>query len=462
MADPRGLSGAIFNPTPVRDFTKDFALNRERKTKMAATQAKSAEDFASEYNVAIPNELPVQYTPDFMDKVNQLKDFTGEVSTMSAAERQKHLPKLRNMQKSLLVYGKSAILRNGTALAANKMLDEDKEGAFGEVQRGDMSGYIDGTLNFNGESNYDENGVLMMGDMTVGEALQSRTFAQPIEEYDLHKDIIDSYQSKTNDGIFNAESVRGEVNDTRNSPKQLKQFNTFLKEQKGYDDDEIVAVMNNNPDKAYSDFVEYVVRTKKAGRSENPEKTDTDGGGLTFNWGNGGAVRKLKGTAIEEPSSVDKNTPDVPTVSYVPDEVKITHTIDVIDEDSDDKDAVKPNTSTVSVIGLQKGVNNFNAIITYSKGSGTDKEKVIDIIPLSATQKAQMEGNLKIPSGDLNKYFDAKIGTLSSPTVKEEVVREEDSIKYLFNGEEYTMQEIKDAYGEDFDPNGYEGFELIK
>lgn len=50
MADPRGLSGAVFQPTQIRDFTQDLLVSNQYKAKKEAASQKALQDDLSQYD----------------------------------------------------------------------------------------------------------------------------------------------------------------------------------------------------------------------------------------------------------------------------------------------------------------------------------------------------------------------------------------------------------------------------
>ena len=50
MADPRGLSGAVFQPTQVRDFVNDLLVSDQYKAKKEAAAQKQMQDDLEQYN----------------------------------------------------------------------------------------------------------------------------------------------------------------------------------------------------------------------------------------------------------------------------------------------------------------------------------------------------------------------------------------------------------------------------
>ena len=233
MADPRGLSGAVYQQTPVRDFTKDLLLRKQLGAEQAAKQQSSTEDFLAENNVAMSKDLPAQYVPAYLDALDRYKVQAEEMAMLRSSnksEYQKRLPAFKNTKNGLISLVSAAKMKQAVGEANFSALNKNRD-KYTDENIKEIEANVNETFNFNGEFTTGEDGSIMVGNQTASEALASQRFNAPEEE------AIDPI-----DGILNREEVdvqnwgiqNADGSYSFSSTKAVKFFNEEIRNQSDY------------------------------------------------------------------------------------------------------------------------------------------------------------------------------------------------------------------------------------
>lgn len=306
MADPRGISTAVFEPTPMRDFTKDIALGRQMKAAAQEAENTAYDSYLEQYGVELPKDVPYPY----QDAVNALlENYKNEASRVyslrGTPEYAKELAKLKNTQQGVRSAISGAKYKFATAEAAEKFAQKYSD-KLGEEGLMDVVSYADEGYNPTQSFKIDEtDGTVYWGDKPAGEAFRGITFQPPVE---APKPPFDRMVSRDEVDVNNWGQYNQDGSYTFSPSKALRFFNIekgrasneyldYVRDVVGRKDltnEEAIAVAESDPSISQDIekmFLEEAQSRFKEGRGYKDE------GDITFNSGN---YNKSKGAFFSD------------------------------------------------------------------------------------------------------------------------------------------------------------------
>lgn len=448
MADPRGLSGAVFQPTQIRDFTQDLLVSNQYKAKKEAASQKALQDDLEEYNTGtINNGYHIQAVEkSIIPKIKEL--------TLLKAEAKQNGDRDAEMKYNRQLTGVTNNFK-GLVKQMNRF-DKFSNENYDNLQTALSDGYAGeefinsvnqmNILNNEGirdaEIEIDENGDIFFNGVPQGELLRPQILKSE-KPYDLRSDIVDYYSVKKRDGIIDRSDILKELNRAKGSQRQQKQFYTYLKEQKGYDEDRIQSAIEADSEGLVEEFYEYATGELMSEKDETT-KTEKEGGdGVNEKWKTTGRVGDgTYGKALFLPK--DKIKFDLK---------------EFVDDGTNSAELV----TDATIISLQPNKNGDNILaeISYLKEDGF---KEFDFVPLTADQESIVAAGLGLPDNvSIRDFYQSRVGgATANNTQKPQAEKKSNSEVYLYEGSEYTIEELKSQYGDDFNPLEYEQFQLKK
>ena len=279
MADPRGLSGAVFQPTQIRDFTKDLLVSNQYKAKEQAASQKKDENYLSQFDVGSINNAA--HRKLYMDKIlSPIKSKMIEVADLKQSN-----PQLaREAQRELDSMTRDALV----AVPAFNALDESARDAYKSLEQAKDYAGVEGQANVNAYNEFVDtpetwdigfkNGELKFGDKYFLEELRPQRFSFN-EPYSLQADIVDYYNIRTVDGVPDRNDALKELQRAKNDPRQQRQFYTFLKEQKGYNEDRIKSAIEADSEGLVQEFYDYALGELVSSRDVSNRSDSNNSGG---------------------------------------------------------------------------------------------------------------------------------------------------------------------------------------
>ena len=442
MADPRGLSGAVFQPTQLRDFTNDLFVSQQYKAKEEATRQKQMQDDLSQYETGeINNGFHIQAVEkSIIPKIKEL--------TLLKAEAKQKGDREAEMKYNRQLTG---VTRNFRGLVAQlNRFDKFSNENYENMQTAVSEGYAGeefinsvnqmNILNNEGirdaEINIDENGDIFFNGVPQGELLRPQILKSP-KPYDLQEDIIKGYTKRTEDGQWDKQASAQSIDDAAGTPKQQRQFYTFLKQRKGYDEDTIKSALSRpeNAERLKNEFYEYTLRQIENSQSETSRVDNNNNG------------RDKDTKSLNDISEVFTNEAEnKQAIGLKPNSLFFNTTEVMKTEDGKESPfAVKASLVNYRVSDNGDVIGEF----TYSPSMGIYQSKTRK---LSKKDIASIETNL--PEGEtLKSFYQKKVGGSSVAPKKEETNSEvienpteeqynslPTGSKYIYNGQEYTKQ----------------------
>jgi len=169
MADPRGLSGAVFQQTPVRDFIGDLQ-RQQQLTGQAISQAnKAKDDFFKQYGDVKVDGVPAPYLPSYMQAVDSYRQDARRVFAETDPIKRREGEMMLDVKRNQLRIGREmAKDRYKTGAAYKGYLDEHGN----KLAEDDKAIKFQTTQNFltpQEQFNWGEDGALYFGDKTAAE-----------------------------------------------------------------------------------------------------------------------------------------------------------------------------------------------------------------------------------------------------------------------------------------------------
>ena len=309
MADPRGLSGAVFQPTQLRDFTKDLLVSNQYKAKKEAAAQKQDEDYYSQFKTG---DIKNQSHRDFYQsrilqplKEQQIQVAELRMSKPNSPEYKAAKSRLENMSRAAISLPAGLNALDATAASNKNAFDNAYEkGWVTEDAAANVDAYgrfVDGIdANYEG-SYFDEKGNLIVEGQYYTQSLrpQDMRFNEP---YDLRSDLVEYYSVKKRDGIIDKNDILKELNRARGSERQQKQFYNYLKEQKGYDEDRIQSAIQADSENLVKEFYDYAIGELVSTKDEN---TKTESGNDGKGWSIDDDITALGVAPIEVGDNVE-------------------------------------------------------------------------------------------------------------------------------------------------------------
>ena len=453
MADPRGLSGAVFQPTQLRDFTQDLLVSDQYKAKKEAAAQKQIKEDLEEYNTGtINNGYHIQAVEkSIIPKIKEL--------TLLRAEAKQNGDRDAEMKYTRQLTGVTNNFK-GLVKQLNRF-DKFANDNYDNLQTAVSEGYAGeefinsvnqmNILNNEGirdaEIEIDENGDIFFNGVPQGELLRPQIFKSE-KPYDLQEDIIKGYTKRTEDGQWDKQASAQSIDDGAGTPKQQRQFYTFLKQRKGYDEDTIKSALSRpeNAERLKNEFYEYALRQIENAQSETSRAEKESGGS--------GDAKSL--TDISEVFTLE----DKKAIKLRPRAIYFdtVESMDVKDPNDEEKMIKKPFGVNANLINYAVDSNgDIIGTFVYYTSNGISERKSRK---LSNEDIASIETNL--PEGEtLKSFYQKKVGASSTEDKKPKAETKKSEV-YTFQGNDYTIEEIRAQYGEDFNPLEYADFKLKK
>lgn len=410
MADPRGLSGAVFQPTQLRDFTKDLLVSNQYKAKKEAAAQKQDDDYYSQFNTGdIKNQSHRDfYQSRILQPLKQQQQVVAELrlSKPNSPEHRAAQSRLENMSKAAISLPAGLNALDATAAKNRTAFNDAYEKGYVTDEAADnvdaYGRFVDGIDARYEGSYFDEKGDLIVEGQYYTQALrpQEMTFKEP---YDLRSDITEYYSVKRRDGIIDRGDIFKELNRARGSKRQEKQFYNYLKEQKGYDEDRIQSAIKADSEGLVEEFYEFAAGELMSEKDETT-KTEKEEGGASESWKTLGRVGDgTYGKALFLPK----------------DKIKF----DLKEFVNDGTNAAELVTDA-TIISLQPNENGDNILaeISYLKEDGF---KEFDFVPLTADQESIIAAGLGLPDNvSIRDFYQNRVGG-STPTKGSQKPQEE-------------------------------------
>jgi hypothetical protein len=369
MADPRGLSGAVYQQTPVRDFTKDLLLRKQLGAEQAAKQQSSTEDFLAEYNVKMPDGLTPEYMASYLPLLDKYKVRAGEMAvlrTSNPAKYRKELGAFNNFKNGLITGAEAAKQKVAIAEATKNQYDSNIDSYTpenGEI----IKASLQNSFYPEGDFAVDEEGNVLFNGGLASDTLRAERFNAPLVEYDLRASIVDQYSGKTKEGVFDQLSAINEIKRGKTSSKQQKQFQTFLTEVKGYDEEMSQTAFENDGEALYQEFVNFAIGEIRAEINENAEKDSGDD-----SKGNDNYVVERRSTVLDDGTSSDA----IPTFTFPKNKLKVNIFLgDVGDKPSKDKEKTSASGYINDYTALPNGKFKINVSYQIKDANNNTAEK---------------------------------------------------------------------------------------
>lgn len=275
MADPRGLSGAVFQPTQIRDFTNDLLVSGQYKAKKEAASQKQDADYLSQFDVGKINNAQHQkaYSDNVLDPIKSKMIEVAELKQTNPKLAKEAQMELNTMTRDAKIAVAALNALDASAAEAYKTYESAKDYA-GEEGKANIDAYnqfVDNPTTW--DFGY-KNGELQLNGQYFLEGMRPQKFSFN-EPYDLRSDITEYYSVKRRDGIIDRGDIFKELNRARGSKRQEKQFYNYLKEQKGYDEDRIQSAIQADSEGLVEEFYEFAAGELM---SEKDENTKTESG----------------------------------------------------------------------------------------------------------------------------------------------------------------------------------------
>lgn len=407
MADPRGLSGAVFQPTQVRDFVEDLSTNETFLAKQANERQKREGDYYDQFKTG---DIKNQSHRDFYQAriLQPLKQQQQKVAELRMSKP--NSPEYRAAQSRLENMGRAAISLPAGLNALNSTAASNKQSFDNAYEKGwvtddaasnvDAYGrFVDGFDANYEDSYFDEKGDLIVAGEYYTQSLrpQEMRFNEP---YDLQADILKSYTSRTEDGQWDKQASAQSIDDGAGTPKQQKQFYEFLKQKKGYDEDTIKSALSRpeNTERLKNEFYEYSLRQIENSQSETSRVKRDGGSGSQEKWKTLGRVGDgTYGKALFLPK----------------DKIKFD-----LKEFVDDGSVSAELVTDATVISLQpnKNADNILAEISYLKEDGF---KDFKFVPLTEDQESIVAVGLGLPDNvSIRDFYTNRVGDNSNTQQK--------------------------------------------
>lgn len=286
MADPRGLSAAVFSPAPVRDFTQDLLL----REKLGAEKAKEQQEELSsisldDYKFGEINNpkhsliFENQMIPEFKELSKQL------VMTDKNSPKYRELKRKHDKAKADLIsfpkYSRAydALASKNHELARTNKLGEESAGLYNTQTK-----YFDELIGEGGVVMGEDGSFLIDGEPISSVFNSAMRFSQVPEEYDYLENSLDLYDGILNrEGRFDRNSAMRQVSSTSNSPRYQKNLLEHFKAKYKGDEETARSVIDSNPEAAMEDYNEFIVEQLRTRTQERAEDTEDEGGGLFGN-----------------------------------------------------------------------------------------------------------------------------------------------------------------------------------
>jgi len=434
MADPRGLSGAVFQQTPVRDFTKDLLLKEQLGAEEAKLNQESNEAFLDEYDVDMPTEIPSTYQPSYLKLLDQYKNeagIMGQLRVSDPSEYRKRLPAFKNFKNGLIFSANASKEKFAFAEADARMANKHR-GKFGEEGFLEIAEYAKDAFNPTSEFSRGEDGIVMFGNEPASEGLRAKRFYLPKEEPLTVMEMVKKRGVDPQDWAKNLDDGSSVLDNSvvneffgvevgRNSPvyKQSLREAIKIKTQQDVSDEEAAIMLENRPEYLQEAKAAFL---KDAGFAFKKRGPRADSEGAEFNFGNSGSVSKLKGTPVSDYSSPTLPASNVGVITFKPRDINIDTIID-----RETKTGEKINTPEISSIKSMTNIDGEIYVeISYLEAAGESNTAKIKSVKLNNTQKAQIEEQLGIPPRSLLNYFDAKTTLLGNKTEDKVVTKEKE------------------------------------
>lgn len=412
MADPRGLSGAVFQPTPVRDFIQDLQRQQQITGQALSRAQKAQEDFFDSYAFDVDeNKIPDPYMDSYLPQVDAYRNKSKEVFALKDSDPMAYrqgLRELDNMRSQLKLGAAMSRERYKTGTGYKGYLDKHgknlEEGRRNEILSTGQQ-MVTPTERFE----FREDGALYFGDRPVADVFSDNVVLS--EPQGPKVDWRDGMLNQTANGVNGFKYTVGETGAVGTNKQQV--YDSFddayasgspyavegvkeqisLKLNKPIDsitDEQVQAQVEADPslvDRARDSYYRYVDQgiSKKSGR----EDSGSNEGFVGF--------EKTKGRYYQFGDV--KNAPNKFAVKIAPtDNIKISAELDAKDEKTE-----KPTTKTVElkVSDIIKGTDGKLYVRAYDRISD-------EFIPVDGPQRAQLEAQLKIKPNSLEEWFEYK------------------------------------------------------
>lgn len=423
MADPRGLSGAVFQPTPVRDFIQDFQRQQQLTGRAVSAAKKAEKDFFDAYGADYDaKEIPATYQPSYFKVVDDYnksaRDLYELKQTDPRAFREQQV-KQKRKQKQLMLAQDLTKQRIKHAQARENYIKEHRD-TLTPDRIAELTAEANEFYNPTQEFRWDEEeAVMYFGDKPVAEAYGDHRVLLPPQgpKVDWKSGMLDKtakgvdgfkYTDKETGAVFtNKQQVFDSFDDAYASGSPFavegvkEQISIKLnKPVEDITDEQVQAQVEADPslvDKARDSYYRYVDQgiAKSGGRAPS----DDDEGGFT----------KLENTKGKYYQLGDiKNRPSKFAVSLSPsDNVKIAVPLDtqVVDEDGNVKedDAGKPITTKKTFELKVSDIVRADDGKYYARAYDRESD---EFIPLEGQQRAQVEQALGVQS--LDEWYNFK------------------------------------------------------
>lgn len=167
--DPRGLSGAVFQPTPLRDFIGDLQRQQQLTGQAMDRAAKMQESFFDEYGVEVPKDIPAPYLESYTNAANEYREESKKAFAMpDGAEKQKALRKLRTKKDQLLLGSQMAKERYATGEGYRRYLEQNGDKLSPE-KYAEIQTKAQNFLTPQEQFKFYDDGALLFGDKTSAE-----------------------------------------------------------------------------------------------------------------------------------------------------------------------------------------------------------------------------------------------------------------------------------------------------